>query len=513
MRALFRNAFQVRYGQPWQDSSEYSRFFAMGGVAPWAPNSNESYTAPTLSNGKSINTIDMHVRNKILGPLDECDSTALNEMLVWIMPPHQPSTEPNTPLLRCFLPAAAWYQDGSLLRKIETHRDKLLPGDAVKIAVRERNQVGAHCADTQLTKAGLDGVRGKLEIFAAVCFAGNAAARSRMQTDIQRALESFPGGVGPLDQFRLKSSNAHLSCDKTGQKLGRGNFADVWSGLYSFRNGGATPVAFKVLRDVRTIAACTNKNVERELSIGVRIRHPNLVAVFGAIQLQDQVAIVMELMSACSLHNLLHETESRLQVPCAWPDRCRYALNVVCGMEHLHDVKPNPVIHRDLKSGNVLLAVDLGGQWSAKVADYGLSKELTSSIGSTYAVGTLAWSAPETFARTYNEKSDVFSFAIVLYEIASRTMPHAGKTHEQTDWAAKARFKFSQRRFDRKGETEAEQLEDWQEDNPLAGKPRASVSVLVDCASACAIPVGAARAGIGRQIDDSCAWVRTACPV
>ena len=194
----------------------------------------------------------------------------------------------------------------------------------------------------------------------------------------------YPGGVGPLDQFRLNSRNAHLNCDNAGQKLGKGNFADVWQGLYSFRNGGATPVAFKVLRDVRTLAACTNKNVERELSIGVRIRHPNLVAVFGAIQLQDQVAIVMELMSECSLYDLLHSTASHPLVPHAWPDRCRYALNVVCGMEHLHDVRPNPVIHRDLKSGNILLAINLAGQWSAKVADYGLSKELTSSIGSTY---------------------------------------------------------------------------------------------------------------------------------
>jgi len=56
-------------------------------------------------------------------------------------------------------------------------------------------------------------------------------------------------------------------------------------------------------------------------------------------------------------------------------------------------------------------------------------------------------------------------------------MPHAGKTHEEMDLAVKARFKFSQRRFDRKGETEAEQLEDWQEENPLAGKspPRCCV--------------------------------------
>ena len=193
LRALFRSTFQERYGRPWQDASEYSRFFATGGVAPWALDANEPYAAPTLLNGKSVHTIDMHVRNKMFGPLEDCDTTALNEMLLWIMPPHHPSKTPNVPLLRSFLPVAAWFKDGSLSRKIETHRDKLLPGDAVKIAVRERNHVGAHCADTQLTKAGLDGVRDKLELFAAVCFAGDSTARGLMQADIKQALEAYPG--------------------------------------------------------------------------------------------------------------------------------------------------------------------------------------------------------------------------------------------------------------------------------------------------------------------------------
>ena len=77
--------------------------------------------------------------------------------------------------------------------------------------------------------------------------------------------------------------------------------------------------------------------------------------------------------------------------------------------------RPVPIVHRDLKSPNVLLHEGSAGVCRAKVADFGLSKEF-GSAGNTYGgIGTMAWSSPETFNGIFNEKSDIYAFGMVLY--------------------------------------------------------------------------------------------------
>jgi serine/threonine protein kinase len=98
------------------------------------------------------------------------------------------------------------------------------------------------------------------------------------------------------------------------------------------------------------------------------------------------------------------------------------ALDAARGMLYLHSFQP-PLIHRDLKSHNILVTED----WSLKICDFGVARVRAESRNMTGLQGTCAWMAPEVFqSGLYSELADVFSFGIIMYEIISRKIvyPH-----------------------------------------------------------------------------------------
>lgn len=171
---------------------------------------------------------------------------------------------------------------------------------------------------------------------------------------------------------------------------------------------------YKLIAAVKK-SKCNNSPAENEIEILSRVHHPRLVNLLGyAIDSKQSKLIVVEFMPNGSLYELLHSSAK----PPNWTRRVRFALQIARGVHFLHCSNP-PVIHRDIKSSNILI----DGSFSARLGDFGLSlrghvEDVV--VKSTPPAGTLGYLDPAYLAPgDLSTKSDVFSFGILLLEIIS----------------------------------------------------------------------------------------------
>ena len=144
------------------------------------------------------------------------------------------------------------------------------------------------------------------------------------------------------------------------------------------------------------------------------LRHPNVVMFMGACTKFPNLAIVLEYCANKSLWSVLQNEK----IPLNWEDKKRLSLEIARGINYLH-CSPTPVIHRDLKSLNILI----DESYRAKIGDFGWTRLKGEKM--TKKIGTFQWMAPEVITGDkYTEKADVFSFGIILWEIASRQPPY-----------------------------------------------------------------------------------------
>jgi len=196
-----------------------------------------------------------------------------------------------------------------------------------------------------------------------------------------------------------------------------GGYGEVYRGTYH----GET-VAIKMLlpatrRDIRQINAFL-----AEVKMMAAMEHERIVRFIGVAwdSLSDLCA-VSEYMEGGDLRTLLTQFEARERRPKGFDrDKARIALHVMHALTYLHSLDP-VVLHRDLKSKNILLTADL----DAKITDFGVSRE-SSDKTMTAGVGTSLWMAPEVMmGERYDEKADMFSFGVVLSELDSHLLPYA----------------------------------------------------------------------------------------
>ena len=170
---------------------------------------------------------------------------------------------------------------------------------------------------------------------------------------------------------------------------------------------------------VKVCARNLVKNLSSEVKILTSLPpHPHVITFFGVAVTSDgfSTCIITELATNGSLYDYLHVRKAEPS-----PDQClAWALQVASGMQHLHN---SNVVHRDLKSPNILLSFGL----FAKVCDFGTA---LFSPGTTLErqAGTYRWMAPEVVAdvkANINKMCDVFSFGMVMYEIFAHKLPYA----------------------------------------------------------------------------------------
>ncbi|KAJ7978156.1 Leucine-rich receptor-like protein kinase family protein [Quillaja saponaria] len=163
-----------------------------------------------------------------------------------------------------------------------------------------------------------------------------------------------------------------------------------------------------------------NNDLLREVDLLGRLRHRNIVRVLGYIHNETDVMMVYEYIPNGNLGTALHGKQAgKLLID--WVSRYNIALGVAQGLNYLHHDCHPQVIHRDIKSNNILLNVNL----EARIADFGLARTMLHKNETVSIVaGTYGYIAPEYgYTLKVDEKSDVYSYGVVLLELLTGKMP------------------------------------------------------------------------------------------
>ncbi|KAL3701450.1 hypothetical protein R1sor_019472 [Riccia sorocarpa] len=209
-----------------------------------------------------------------------------------------------------------------------------------------------------------------------------------------------------------------------GPPFAQGAFGRLYKGTYNGED-----VAVKILErpenDLQR-SLLMETQFAKEVTMLAKAKHQNVVRFIGACRKPMVWCIVTEYARGGSVRCFLSKRSSR-SIPLKVA--VKQALDVARGMEYLHSLD---IIHRDLKSDNLLIATDK----SIKIADFGVARIEVQTEGMTPETGTYRWMAPEMIQhRQYNHKVDVYSFGIVLWELITGFLPFQNMTAVQAAFA------------------------------------------------------------------------------
>lgn len=216
--------------------------------------------------------------------------------------------------------------------------------------------------------------------------------------------------AGEFALIELSAATNNFSFEN---KIGGGSFGTVYK--------GKLPDGREVAIKRSEIGATTKKFQEKEIEFDSelaslsRLHHKHLVELVGFCKENDERLLVYEHMSNGSLYEHLKENDSNILN--SWKMRIKIAVETARGIEYLHNYAVPPIIHRDIKSSNILLDAN----WTAKVSDFGFSLmglESDTKSMSTKAVGTVGYIDPEYYVlNILTSKSDVYGLGVVLLEL------------------------------------------------------------------------------------------------
>ncbi|XP_010431224.1 PREDICTED: serine/threonine-protein kinase STY17-like [Camelina sativa] len=238
------------------------------------------------------------------------------------------------------------------------------------------------------------------------------------------AFSNYPSYKKSNKKFNFSISRELLlnpSDVSVGEMIGEGGHSIVYKGL--FRN--RVPVAVKIMQpSVKSaVSIMDKKKFQNEVLLLSKMRHANIVKFVGAC-IEPQLAIVTELMEGGTLQRFMWGSKSKPDLKKA----LTFALDISRAMEFLHS---KGIIHCDLKPTNLLVT---GDHKHVKLADFGIARE-ENRDGMTCEAGTCKWMAPEVSSREalrveepkhYDHKADVYSFAIVFWELLNLQEPFCG---------------------------------------------------------------------------------------
>jgi hypothetical protein len=291
---------------------------------------------------------------------------------------------------------------------LRTHARTLSPAAAGAFREDDSEWMRCHVEDLRLIQASF-----REHISSAPTSAEFALVAARLQSiDVFLADKDGAGEGGPVIPVEYRRWRIEHSSFEAMREISQGPLASVW---YGQEKGTGKELAikrfvFEALKPAQVQA------YRREVSVLVAADHPTLLRFVGATD-SAPYCIVTEYLAGGTLFNELHKyrklTASQLTIA---------AFDIARGMKFLHG---RSIIHRDLKSANILL----DGEGFVRIGDFGLSKPIDpQAVQMTQFVGTVNWMAPEMLENSgyYDEKIDVYSYGILLWELVSRQIPFAG---------------------------------------------------------------------------------------
>ncbi|XP_065035353.1 probable LRR receptor-like serine/threonine-protein kinase At2g28960 [Musa acuminata AAA Group] len=254
-------------------------------------------------------------------------------------------------------------------------------------------------------------------------FSRRKKSKTKLSPPIQDSLAIPETHRFTYDELKAITNNFDLV-------LGKGGFGNVYHG----RLHDGTEAAVKLLHSHRMVKGTSSeesmsansgsrshglKEFQAEALLLSRVHHRNLVSLIGYCRDSNQLGLVYEYAACGSLRDHLSDKTGNSQT-LSWRERIQIAVEAAQGLEYLHKGCVPPIIHRDVKTNNILLTHD----FEAKVADFGLSKpfltDAQTHVSTDVVAGTPGYIDPEysaTFQLT--EKSDVYSFGVVLLELVT----------------------------------------------------------------------------------------------
>uniref|UniRef100_A0A672MX78 Mitogen-activated protein kinase kinase kinase n=1 Tax=Sinocyclocheilus grahami TaxID=75366 RepID=A0A672MX78_SINGR len=202
--------------------------------------------------------------------------------------------------------------------------------------------------------------------------------------------------------------------------IGVGGFGKVYRGTWRDQE-----VAVKAARqDPDEDIKATADSVKQEAKLFSMLQHPNIIKLEGVCLEEPNLCLVMEYARGGTLNRALTGRRIPPHILVNW------AVQIARGMQYLHEEAVVPIIHRDLKSSNILLLEKIEnddiGRKTLKITDFGLAREWHKTTKMS-AAGTYSWMAPEVIKSSlFSKGSDVWSYGVLLWELLTGEVPYRG---------------------------------------------------------------------------------------
>ncbi|KAG0529469.1 hypothetical protein BDA96_05G100800 [Sorghum bicolor] len=256
--------------------------------------------------------------------------------------------------------------------------------------------------------------------------ASGGALQSLMPPRLGSSRSRGPGSV--VEHFTLDMLHAATDGFSDDSRIGTGSFGSVYRGTLPDGREVAIKRAEESAKASSSAAARPARRRDRETAFNseltalARANHKNIVCLLGCCADSGERVLVYEFMANGTLHDQLHSRSPMAAAVSSWRGRLTIALGAARGIEYMHVYAVPPIIHRDVKSANILL----DDAWTAKIADFGLSSVLDPGGDDgapqepLYTGGTVGYMDPEYYRLQHlTDKSDVYSFGVVLLELMS----------------------------------------------------------------------------------------------